>query len=130
MKIHEYQAKHILRDAGVAVLPGIVVRAAEEAADAFHELGGSVAVVKSQIHAGGRGKGAISTDPTQRGVQLVRSAEEAAGVAGRLLGKKLVTIQTGPAGQTVGRCWSKRAAISPASCTWASSSTAALPDRC
>ena len=46
MKIHEYQAKHILRDAGVAVLPGIVVRSAEEAADAFHELGGSVAVVK------------------------------------------------------------------------------------
>ncbi len=103
MKIHEYQAKHILRDAGVAVLPGIVVRSTEEAADAFHELGGSVAVVKSQIHAGGRGKGTVSTDPTQRGVQLVRSAEEAAGVAGRLLGKKLVTIQTGPAGQTVGQ---------------------------
>ncbi|MHB0957535.1 MAG: ADP-forming succinate--CoA ligase subunit beta [Pirellulaceae bacterium] len=101
MKIHEYQAKHILREAGVAVLPGIVVRSAKEAEDAFHELGGAVAVVKAQIHAGGRGKGTVAEDPTQRGVQLVRSADEAAEAANRLLGKKLVTIQTGPAGHTV-----------------------------
>ncbi len=101
MKIHEFQAKHILRDAGVAVLPGIVVRAAAEAAEAFQELGGSLAVVKAQIHAGGRGKGTVLDDATQRGVQLVRSADEAQQVAGRLLGKKLVTIQTGPEGQVV-----------------------------
>ena len=101
MKIHEFQAKHILRDAGVAVLPGIVVRAAKDAAEAFCELCGDIAVVKSQIHAGGRGKGSILGDPGQRGVQLVRTAEEAATVAGRLLGQRLVTIQTGPAGHTV-----------------------------
>jgi succinyl-CoA synthetase beta subunit len=101
MKIHEFQAKHILRDAGVAVLPGIVVRAAAEAAEAFQELGGSLAVVKAQIHAGGRGKGTVLDDATQRGVQLVRSADEAQQVAGCLLGKKLVTIQTGPEGQVV-----------------------------
>ncbi len=101
MKIHEFQAKQILRDAGVTVLPGIVVRAAADAAHAFDELGGGPAVVKSQIHAGGRGKGTVLDDPDQRGVQLVRSADEAAAVAGRLLGRKLVTVQTGPAGQTV-----------------------------
>jgi succinyl-CoA synthetase beta subunit len=103
MKIHEFQAKHILRDAGVAVLPGIVARTAEDAAEAFCELGGGIAVVKSQIHAGGRGKGTVLGDPGQHGVQRVRNAEEAATVAGRLLGKKLVTSQTGPAGQTVRR---------------------------
>ncbi|MHB8972569.1 MAG: ADP-forming succinate--CoA ligase subunit beta [Pirellulaceae bacterium] len=101
MKIHEFQAKQLLREAGVAVLPGMVVRTAGEAADAFRGLGGSVAAVKSQIHAGGRGKGTVSDDPTQRGVQLVHGAEEAASVASRLLGKKLVTIQTGPAGHVV-----------------------------
>jgi len=103
MKIHEYQGKQLLRDAGVAVPPGVVATASEEAAAAFRELGGSIAVVKSQIHAGGRGKGTIEGDPKQHGVQLVRSAEEAASVAGRLLGKKLVTVQTGPGGQTIRR---------------------------
>ena len=101
MKIHEFQAKHILRDAGVAVLPGIVVREPAEAAEAFQELGGGLAVVKAQIHAGGRGKGTVLDGSGQRGVQLVRSAEEAQQVAGRLLGKKLVTIQTGPEGQVI-----------------------------
>ncbi len=70
-------------------------------AKAFKELGGSLAVVKAQIHAGGRGKGNVKDNPAQRGVQLVRSAEEAAKVAGNLLGKPLVTIQTGPEGQVV-----------------------------
>ena len=101
MKIHEFQAKQLLRDAGVVVLPGIVARSAEEAAQAYRELGSAVAVVKSQIHAGGRGKGTVLGDPQQHGVQLVRSAEEAAAVAERLIGQKLVTIQTGAAGQTV-----------------------------
>jgi succinyl-CoA synthetase beta subunit len=101
MKIHEFQAKQILREAGVAVPKGIVARSAEEAAKAFRDLGGTLAVVKAQIHAGGRGKGTVKDNPQQRGVQLVRSADEAARVAGNLLGKSLVTIQTGPEGQTV-----------------------------
>jgi succinyl-CoA synthetase beta subunit len=101
MKIHEFQAKEMLRKAGVAVPRSIVVRAANEAAKAFGDLGGSLAVVKAQIHAGGRGKGTIKTNPDQRGVQLVRSAEEAVKVAGNLLGKPLVTLQTGPEGQVV-----------------------------
>jgi succinyl-CoA synthetase beta subunit len=101
MKIHEFQAKQILREAGVAVPRGFVARSGEEAAKAFKELGGSLAVVKAQIHAGGRGKGNVKDNPAQRGVQLVRSAEEAAKVASNLLGKALVTIQTGPEGQVV-----------------------------
>ncbi len=100
MKIHEFQAKQILREAGVAVPRGMVARTAQEAAAAFKELGGSIAVVKAQIHAGGRGKGTVK-DSQQRGVQLVKSADEAAKVAGNLLGKSLVTIQTGPEGQVV-----------------------------
>jgi succinyl-CoA synthetase beta subunit len=101
MKIHEFQAKEILRKAGVSVPRGIVARNAAEAAAAFNELGGTVAVVKAQIHAGGRGKGTIKTNPAQHGVQLVKSADEAAKVVGNLLGQPLVTIQTGPAGQIV-----------------------------
>ncbi|MEX0714192.1 MAG: ADP-forming succinate--CoA ligase subunit beta, partial [Pirellulales bacterium] len=101
MKIHEFQAKQILRDAGVAVPRGIVARTPQEAAEAFHQLGGKLAVVKAQIHAGGRGKGAIKTNPAQHGVQLVKSAQQASQVAGNLLGQPLVTIQTGPEGQTV-----------------------------
>ncbi len=101
MKIHEFQAKEILRKAGVPVPRGIVAKTPDEAAAAFRELGGPIAVVKAQIHAGGRGKGTVKTNPKQRGVQLVKSAEEAAGAARGLLGNSLVTIQTGPEGQTV-----------------------------
>jgi succinyl-CoA synthetase beta subunit len=101
MKIHEFQAKQLLREAGIAVPAGIAARTPDEAAAAFDQLGGKLAVVKAQIHAGGRGKGTIKTNPSQRGVQLVKSAEEAATVAKNLLGNKLVTIQTGPEGQTV-----------------------------
>jgi succinyl-CoA synthetase beta subunit len=103
MKIHEYQAKDLFRKAGVAVLRGKVAATADEAAAAYQELGGELAVVKSQIHAGGRGKGTTKENPQQRGVQLVRSADEAKKVAGNLLGKTLVTIQTGPEGKTVNR---------------------------
>jgi succinyl-CoA synthetase beta subunit len=103
MKIHEYQAKDLFRKHGVAVLRGRVASAAEEAAAAFKELGSPIAVVKAQIHAGGRGKGTIQDNPQQRGVQLVKSAEETATVARNLLGHKLVTIQTGPEGKTVNR---------------------------
>ena len=101
MKIHEFQAKELLRAAGVAVLENQVCLSAPAAAGAFETLGGEVAAVKAQIHAGGRGKGTLKEHPEQHGVQLVRSAEEAAEVADRLLGCHLVTMQTGKAGQEV-----------------------------
>ncbi|HTN74215.1 MAG TPA: ATP-grasp domain-containing protein, partial [Pirellulaceae bacterium] len=105
MKIHEFQGKEIFRKSGVPVLAGHVAKTPEEAAEAFKKLGGSIAVVKSQIHAGGRGKGTIKENPAQRGVQLVKSAEEAATVASNLLGNTLVTIQTGPEGKTVNQVY-------------------------
>ncbi|MEX1040944.1 MAG: ADP-forming succinate--CoA ligase subunit beta [Pirellulaceae bacterium] len=101
MKIHEFQAKQLLRNAGVAVPRSIVAKTPEEAAAAFKELGGSLAVVKAQIHAGGRGKGTVKDNPKQHGVELVKSAEAAAKVAEALVGKELVTIQTGPEGKVV-----------------------------
>lgn len=101
MKIHEYQAKQLFRDAGVAVPEGIVAKTADEAAKAFEELGGSIAVVKSQIHAGGRGKGRFKEHPDQAGVVLVKSAAEAQENAERMLGSTLVTKQTGEEGQAV-----------------------------
>ncbi len=101
MKIHEYQAKQLLANAGVAVPRGRVAKSADDAAKAFEELGGKIAVVKSQIHAGGRGKGRFKEHPEQAGVVLVRSAAEAKANAERMLGKTLVTKQTGPAGKTV-----------------------------
>ena len=101
MKIHEFQGKQILRDAGVAVPRGIVARTPDEAAAAFTQLGGPIAVVKSQIHAGGRGKGTTKENPKQHGVQLVKTAADAKAVAAALLGNHLVTIQTGPVGQVV-----------------------------
>jgi succinyl-CoA synthetase beta subunit len=101
MKIHEYQGKELFRAAGVPVLQGHVARSPEEAVAAFEKLGGGLAVIKAQIHAGGRGKGNIIDHPSQKGVVLVRSAEDARKAAEGLLGKKLVTIQTGPDGQKV-----------------------------
>jgi succinyl-CoA synthetase beta subunit len=101
MKIHEYQAKQLLAAAGVPVPRGRVVKTADDAAQAFTELGGTLAVVKSQIHAGGRGKGRFKEHPDQAGVVLVKSADEARKNAARMLGKTLVTKQTGPAGKTV-----------------------------
>ncbi len=101
MKIHEFQGKQLFREASVPVLDGYVARTPAEAADAFRKLGGALAVVKAQIHAGGRGKGTVAEKPSQRGVQLVKSAEEAAEVAQNLLGNHLVTIQTGAEGAVV-----------------------------
>ena len=105
MKIHEYQAKQILRKSGVAVLRGEVASTPKEAAQICSNLLGNppLAVVKAQIHAGGRGKGTIADNSSQRGVQLVRSADEAFDVASRLLGKTLVTIQTGSEGKVVNK---------------------------
>ena len=93
MKIHEYQAKQLFRAVGIPVPDGQVAKVAAEAGEAFRRLGGPVAVVKAQIHAGGRGKGG--------GVKLVRSAEEAVAAAAGMLGKPLVTHQTGPEGRIV-----------------------------
>ncbi|MCR9293432.1 MAG: acetate--CoA ligase family protein, partial [bacterium] len=101
MKIHEFQAKELFRKASVPVPNSIVARSPEEAASAFEQLGGQIAVVKAQVHAGGRGKGTIVEVPEQRGVQLVKSAEEARQVAANLLGNHLVTIQTGAEGAQV-----------------------------
>ncbi|HLU47342.1 MAG TPA: ADP-forming succinate--CoA ligase subunit beta [Planctomycetota bacterium] len=93
MKIHEYQAKEVLARAGVPVPRGRIATTAEEAAAIAKELGGSRWVVKAQIHAGGRGKGG--------GVKLCSSIDEVEREAKRILGNRLVTPQTGPAGQTV-----------------------------
>jgi succinyl-CoA synthetase beta subunit len=101
MKIHEYQSKDLFRDAGVAVLEGIVARSGDEARAAFEKLGGPIAVVKAQIHAGGRGKGSLLENRDQRGVELVKSADQAAQVAENLIGNTLETIQTGPEGSKV-----------------------------
>ncbi len=101
MKIHEYQAKQLLREADVAVPESCVARSADEAAAAFESLGGSLAVVKAQIHAGGRGKGTLRENTEQHGVQLVHSGQEAADVAGALLGSHLITVQTGAKGQKI-----------------------------
>ncbi len=101
MKIHEYQAKQLFAKAGVPVPQGIVAKTPEEAAKACDELGTAVCVVKSQIHAGGRGKGRFKEHPEQPGVVLVKSAEEARENAARMLGSTLVTIQTGEEGKQV-----------------------------
>ncbi len=95
MKIHEYQAKDILRQFGVPVPRGIPAFTVQEAVEAAQKLGGSVWVVKAQIHAGGRGKGG--------GVKLARSVDEVKKIAGEILGMQLKTHQTGPEGQKVRR---------------------------
>jgi succinyl-CoA synthetase beta subunit len=95
MKIHEYQAKAILAAHGVAVPQGEVVFNAAEARDAAQRLGGGTVVVKAQIHAGGRGKGG--------GVKVVKGPDAAEKAATDMVGMRLVTYQTGPDGQVVGR---------------------------
>ncbi len=95
MKIHEYQAKAILARYGVPTPRGEVAFSKDEARGAAENLGTPVVVVKAQIHAGGRGKAG--------GVKLARSVDEAAEIAGKILGMKLVTPQTGPAGRIVKR---------------------------
>ena len=97
MNIHEYQAKELLAKYGVAVPRGGVVYTAPEAEAVAKDLGGPVWVVKSQIHAGGRGKGG--------GVKVVKSVDEARRTADEMLGMTLVTHQTGPAGKEVKRVY-------------------------
>lgn len=93
MKIHEYQAKALLKEFGVPVPRGIVARTPNEAEAAARELGTPIVVVKAQIHAGGRGKGG--------GVKLAKSPAEAREIAVQMLGTRLVTYQTGPEGREV-----------------------------
>ncbi|SES71019.1 succinyl-CoA synthetase beta subunit [Nitrosomonas marina] len=95
MKIHEYQAKEILRQYGVATSRGIACFNVDEAVNAAQQLGGDTWVVKAQIYAGGRGKGG--------GVKIAQSIEEVRELAGNMFGMQLVTHQTGPDGQTVHR---------------------------
>ena len=95
MKIHEYQAKGLLAKHGVVVPRGEVVFKPDDAHAVARRLGGGISVVKAQIHAGGRGKGG--------GVKVVKSPEDAREAAAKMLGMTLVTYQTGPVGQKVGR---------------------------
>ncbi|MEY2982763.1 MAG: sucC succinyl-CoA synthetase (ADP-forming) beta subunit, partial [Planctomycetota bacterium] len=100
MKIHEFQAKQVLARFGVPVPDGIACDTADEAAAAFTQLGAPLSVVKAQIHAGGRGKAG--------GVKLVRSADEAREAAAGMLGKALITHQTGPEGRVVQKIYVER----------------------
>jgi succinyl-CoA synthetase beta subunit len=95
MKIHEYQGKDLLRQFGVPVPRGYPAFTVQEATEAAQKLGGSVWVVKAQIHAGGRGKGG--------GVKVAKSVDDVKSLAGQILGMQLKTIQTGPEGQKVRR---------------------------
>ncbi|APF20214.1 Succinyl-CoA ligase (ADP-forming) subunit beta [Caldithrix abyssi DSM 13497] len=93
MKIHEYQAKQILREFNVPVPEGYVAFTADEAVEAAKKLSTDLAVIKAQIHAGGRGKGG--------GVKLARSLDEVKNIAGQMIGMTLITHQTGPEGRIV-----------------------------
>src|ERR1700688_2948527 len=97
MNIHEHQAKAVLESFGAPVPKGSRAFSVEEAVAAAHRLGGSVWVVKAQIHAGGRGKGG--------GVKVVKSIADLRAEAGRMLGMTLVTHQTGPKGRVVRRLY-------------------------
>ncbi|MGE4325096.1 MAG: ADP-forming succinate--CoA ligase subunit beta [Pseudodonghicola sp.] len=107
MNIHEYQAKALLRSYGAPVSDGRAVLKAEDAKTAAGELDGPLWVVKAQIHAGGRGKGKFKEPEAgeKGGVRLAKSVEEAAELAKQMLGKTLVTHQTGPAGKQVNRIY-------------------------
>ncbi len=106
MNIHEYQAKQLLDKYGVAVPRGGVAHSVDEAATQAQELGGPVYVVKSQIHAGGRGAGRFKDNPDGKGgVRIVKSVEEVRECAREMLGHVLVTKQTGPAGKEVKRIY-------------------------
>ncbi|MCA8980133.1 MAG: ADP-forming succinate--CoA ligase subunit beta [Planctomycetes bacterium] len=97
MNIHEFQGKQLFARYGLAVPKGVECKTVEDAVKAYESLSTDLCVVKAQIHAGGRGKAG--------GVKLVKSAEEARAAAGEILGKTLVTHQTGPEGQLVRRLW-------------------------
>ncbi len=107
MNIHEYQAKAVLRAFSAPIANGFPAFTPEEAVDAAKKLGGPLWVVKSQIHAGGRGKGKFkeATAGEKGGVRLAKSIEEVETFAKQMLGATLVTVQTGPAGKQVNRLY-------------------------
>ncbi|HRG54838.1 MAG TPA: succinate--CoA ligase subunit beta, partial [Lacunisphaera sp.] len=100
MNIHEYQAKALFEKFGVPVPKGAVATTPEEFITALSQLPEGPTMVKSQIHAGGRGKGTF-TDGYKGGVKFCKTKADAKEVAGKMLGNTLVTIQTGPAGRKV-----------------------------
>ncbi|MEK7696987.1 MAG: ATP-grasp domain-containing protein, partial [Pseudomonadota bacterium] len=102
MNIHEYQAKELLRKYGVPVPPGSLAHSVEQAVAAAEELGGGRFVIKAQIHAGGRGKAG--------GVKIAHSLEEVSATTDGLIGRRLVTAQTGPEGRLVQRVLVEQAA--------------------
>ncbi|GAA4470197.1 ADP-forming succinate--CoA ligase subunit beta [Nemorincola caseinilytica] len=107
MNLHEYQAKELLKRYNVPTQDGIAVSNVDDAVNAYKQIavdkGTKFAVVKAQIHAGGRGKGRMKEAPDQSGVQVVKSAEDVERVARNILGNTLVTIQTGEAGKKVNK---------------------------
>ncbi|MEH2511290.1 succinyl-CoA synthetase beta subunit [Nitrobacteraceae bacterium AZCC 1564] len=107
MNIHEYQAKAVLKEFGVPVSRGVPILKASEAEAAAKQLGGPLWVVKSQIHAGGRGKGKFkeASAGDKGGVRLAKSIDEVKQFAQQMLGATLVTVQTGPAGKQVNRLY-------------------------
>ena len=107
MNIHEYQAKQLLKGYGAPVADGVVIFNADEAEAAAKQLPGPLYVVKSQIHAGGRGKGKFKELPADAkgGVRLAKSIEDVVANAKEMLGNTLVTKQTGPAGKQVNRLY-------------------------
>jgi succinyl-CoA synthetase beta subunit len=106
MNIHEYQAKELLRGYGVSVPEGFAAWTADEAAAAAAKLPGPVYVVKSQIHAGGRGAGHFKDDPPGKGgVRVVKTIDEVKAAAEAMIGHTLITKQTGPTGRDVRRVY-------------------------
>jgi succinyl-CoA synthetase beta subunit len=107
MNIHEYQAKEILKGYGLPVAKGVAITSADQAEAAAKSLPGPVYVVKSQIHAGGRGKGRFKElgEDAKGGVRLARSVDEVVANAHEMLGRTLVTKQTGPSGKQVNRLY-------------------------
>ncbi|WP_127144235.1 ADP-forming succinate--CoA ligase subunit beta [Pelagibacterium montanilacus] len=107
MNIHEYQAKQLLKGYGAPVAQGVAIQSADEAEAAARSLPGPLYVVKSQIHAGGRGKGKFKElgPDAKGGVRLAKSVDEAVAHAREMLGNTLVTAQTGDAGKQVNRLY-------------------------
>lgn len=107
MNIHEYQAKQVLKGFGAPVAEGVAIMDAGEAEDAAKSLPGPLFVVKSQIHAGGRGKGRLKElgEDARGGVRLAKSVDEVVANVNEMLGNTLVTKQTGPAGKQVNRLY-------------------------
>ena len=110
MNIHEYQGKAVLKELGVPVSNGIAIFSVDEARAAAEELGGPLWVVKSQIHAGGRGKGKFIGAPADAkgGVRLAFSVDEVVKNAEEMLGQYLVTAQTSAEGKQVNRLYRRR----------------------